>query len=123
MDIIFIDELRLNTLIGVYPREQIIAQPVEISLQIACSTKKAGDSDALGDTIDYAAVVERLRSELTHQHFHLLERLAEHIAQLLLVDFEASWVRVSIAKLGVMRGVKRAGVIIERGAAVQNANL
>lgn len=67
------------------------------------------------DTIDYATVVERLRNDLTTQHFHLLEKLAEHIASLLLADFGARWVRVSVAKLGMMRGVRRAGVIIERG--------
>ena len=44
-----------------------------------------------------------------------VEKLAEHIANLLLTDFGARWVRVSIAKIGVMRNVRRAGVIIERG--------
>jgi len=114
MDIIFIDELRIPTLIGIYPREQTIPQTIEISLQIGTSTANAGNSDDIRDTIDYAAVVERLRSDLSAQHFHLLEKLAEHVANLLLGDFGAIWVRVSIAKLGTMRGVKRTGVIIER---------
>ena len=57
---------------------------------------------------------DRLRADLAAQHFHLLEKLAEHVASLLLEDFGAIWVRVSIAKLGTMRGVKRTGVIIER---------
>ncbi|MBN8453735.1 dihydroneopterin aldolase, partial [Accumulibacter sp.] len=51
------------------------------------------------------------------RHFNLLERLAEYVATLLLEDFGATWVRVSIAKLGMMRGVARVGVVIERGAA------
>jgi 7,8-dihydroneopterin aldolase/epimerase/oxygenase len=115
MDIIFIDDLRISTLIGIYPREQSIPQTVEISLQIGTSTVGAGASDDIHDTIDYATVVERLRGDLAAQHFHLLEKLAEHIANLLLTDFGARWVRVSVAKLGMMRGVRRAGVIIERG--------
>lgn len=115
MDIIFIDELRISTLIGIYPREQTIPQTVEMSLQIGTSTVGAGASDDIHDTIDYAEVVERLRGDLASQHFHLLEKLAEHVANLLLTDFGARWVRVSIAKIGVMRGVRRAGVIIERG--------
>ena len=114
MDIIFIDELRLPTLIGIYPREQAMPQTIEISLQIGTSTANAGNSDDINDTIDYALVVERLRADLAAQHFHLLEKLAEHVSSLLLDDFGAIWVRVSIAKLGIMRGVKRAGVIIER---------
>ena len=115
MDIIFIDDFRVSTLIGIYPREQNIPQTVEISLQIGTSTVGAGASEDIPDTIDYASVVERLRKDLAAQHFHLLEKLAEHIANLLLTDFGARWVRVSVAKLGVIRGVRRAGVIIERG--------
>lgn len=115
MDIIFIDDLRLSTLIGIYPREKAIPQTVEISLQIGVSTANAGTSDDIGDTIDYAAVVDRLRTELAVRHFNLLEKLAEYVADLLLKDFGANWVRVSIAKLGMMRGVRRVGVVIERG--------
>lgn len=114
MDIIFIDELRVTTLIGIYPREQSVPQTLEISLQIGTSTANAGSSDDIHDTIDYASVVERLRGDLEQSHFHLLEKLAEYVAGLLIKDFGACWVRVSVAKLGVMRGVRRAGVIIER---------
>lgn len=117
MDIIFIESFRIDTLIGIYPREQDIPQPVEMSLRIGTSTASAGASDNIGDTIDYAKVVERLRSELLSRHFGLLEKLAEHVATLLLEDFGATWVQVSVAKLGMMRGVKRVGVVIERGSA------
>ena len=117
MDIIFIDDLRLSTLIGIYPREMTVPQLIEISLQIGTSTAGAGTSDEIGDTIDYAVVVERLRCELAARHFKLLEKLAEYVATLLLDDFGAAWVRVSIAKLGVMRDVRRIGVTIERGSA------
>ncbi len=115
MDIIFIDDLRLSTLIGIYPREKAMPQTIEMSLQIGTSTASAGSSDHIGDTINYAAAVERLRTELARQHFNLLERLAEYVAGLLLDDFGALWVRVSIAKLGIMPGVRRVGVTIERG--------
>ncbi len=114
MDIIFIDDLRIATLIGIYPRERELPQTIEISLQIGTSTANAGASDDIHDTIDYAAVVARVRSDLGTRHFGLLEKLAEYVAELLLEDFGAQWVRVSVAKLGVMRGVRRAGVIIER---------
>ena len=115
MDIIFIDDLRLSTLIGIYPREKAVPQTLEISLQIGTSTTEAGASDDIGDTIDYAVVVDRLRRELSERHFNLLETLAEYMAQLLREEFGATWVRVSIAKLGVMSGVRRVGVVIERG--------
>ena len=114
MDIIFIEELRAETWIGIYPREKAMSQTVEISLQIGVSTASAGASDDIRDTVDYAVVVERLRADLSASHFNLLEKLAEHVATYLLENFAAQWVRVSIAKLGMMPGVKRVGVIIER---------
>jgi dihydroneopterin aldolase len=117
MDIIFINDLRVSTLIGIYPREKAMPQTLEISLQIGTSTATAGASDDIRDTIDYALVVARVRAELGARHFNLLEKLAEYLATLLLEDFGATWVRVSIAKLGMLRGVQRVGVVIERGAA------
>jgi 7,8-dihydroneopterin aldolase/epimerase/oxygenase len=116
MDLIFIDELRVDTWIGIYPREKALPQTVEISLQIGASTASAGASDDIHDTIDYAVVVERLRGELGARHFNLLEKLAEYVATLLLEDFGAQWVRVSVGKLGMLHGVRRVGVIIERSA-------
>ena len=114
MDIIFIDDFRLTTLIGIYPRERVVPQTVEMSLQIGTSTAGAGASDEIGDTINYADVVEQLRADLENHHFNLLERLAEHVAAVVINDFGACWVRVSVAKLGMIRGVRRVGVCIER---------
>jgi dihydroneopterin aldolase len=114
MDIIFIEELRAETWIGIYPREKAMPQTVEISLRIGVSTASAGASDDIRDTVDYAAVVERLRDDLASSHFNLLEALAEHVASYLLETFAVHWVRISIAKLGMMPGVKRVGVVIER---------
>ena len=114
MDIIFIEELRAETWIGIYPREKAVPQTVEITLHIGVSTASAGASDDIRDTVDYAVVVERLRKDLAASHFNLLEKLTEHIATWLLENFAAQWVRVSVAKLGMMPGVKRVGVVIER---------
>lgn len=116
MDIIFIDDLRVSTRIGIYPREQALPQTIELSLRIGVSTASAGASDDIRDTIDYAEVAGRLRAELGERHFNLLEKLAEFVATLLIEEFGAPWVQVTVAKLGMMRGVRRVGVMIERGA-------
>ena len=116
MDIIFIEEMRAETWIGIYPREKAMPQTEEISLHIGVSTASAGASDDIRDTVDYAVVTERLRRHLANNHFNLLEKLAEHVATFLLEEFAAQWVRVSVAKLGMMPGVRRVGVIIERSA-------
>ncbi|OQA32456.1 MAG: Dihydroneopterin aldolase [Betaproteobacteria bacterium ADurb.Bin341] len=114
MDIIFIEELRTEARVGVHPREQALPQPIEISLEIGVNTTSAGTRDDLGDTVDYASVVARLREELTRCHFRLLETLAEHLAQLLLREFACQRVKISVAKIGILAGVRRVGVKIER---------
>lgn len=116
MDIIFIEELRAETWIGIYPREKAMPQTVVLDLSMGVSTASAGASDDIRDTIDYAVVVERLRQELAARHFNLLEKLAEFIATLILETYAAQWVRVSVAKLGILPGVRRVGVVIERSA-------
>jgi dihydroneopterin aldolase len=116
VDIIFIETLRVETVIGIYPRERALAQTIELDLRIGRSTASAGASDDIADTIDYATVVARLRKDLAATHFNLLEALAEHVATLILEEFGAAWVQVSAAKLGMMPGVRRVGICIERGS-------
>lgn len=115
MDVIFINDLRLDLLIGVYEWERKVPQTVQFDLEIALPGHQAAQSDRLADTIDYAAIVSRIETSLAENHFSLLEKLAEHVAQLLLRDFKSPWVKVSVTKLAPLPGVKRLGVTIERG--------
>ena len=115
MDTISIQELRVDTLVGFYEWERQLPQTIEINLEFAISNNGAGRSDRIRDTIDYGAVVERIRHTLAHTRFLLLERVCEHVADILLSEFKSPWVRVGAAKIGLMRGVKRLGVTIERG--------
>jgi len=114
MDIIFIREFRTDAWIGVYEWEQQRPQMLELDIDIGLDTHRAGSSDSIRDTIDYGKVVERVKSDLADAKFKLLEALAEHITQVLFTDFNADWVKVSVAKIGHMRGVKKVGVTIAR---------
>jgi len=115
MDTIFISDLRLDILVGVYDWEKKVPQKVQFDLEIGLPGRAAGPSDKLADTIDYAAVVHRIEASLAREHFSLLEKLAEHIAELIMREFKSPWVKVSVTKLGPLRNVKRLGVTIERG--------
>ena len=115
MDIIFLREIRLDARIGIYKREKTITQTVELDLDIALPDERVFSSGKVSDTIDYAVVVERIRAVLVEQHYGLVENLAEHVAQIILGEFDAPWVRVSIAKIGAQRNARRVGVVIERG--------
>lgn len=114
MDIIFIQEFRVDATVGYYEWERQMPQTIELNIEFAIPHNLAGRSDRIRDTIDYGAVVARVRDSLKQSHFILLERLCEHVSDILLQEFASPWVRVSAAKIGLMRDVRRLGVTIER---------
>jgi dihydroneopterin aldolase len=115
MDIIFIRELKVVTLIGVYEREKRVPQTLQLDIDIALPNSRACQSDNINDALDYAQVAQHIQSVLSEGHFSLLEALAEHIAQIILKDFNAPWVKVNVAKLQAIRNCKMVGISIERG--------
>jgi dihydroneopterin aldolase len=115
MDIIFLRELKIDTLIGVYEWEKRVPQTLQIDLEIALPSSLACQTDNIDDALNYADIVRRIQSDLASRHFNLLEALSEHIAQLLLNEFKAPWAKVSVAKLQAIRGSKMVGISIERG--------
>ncbi|SFW28658.1 dihydroneopterin aldolase [Nitrosovibrio sp. Nv17] len=114
MDIIFLQEFRTRALIGVYPWERSHSQIIQLDLEIAMPSNRACQTDDLVDALDYAVVVQRIETMLAEERFSLLEALAGRVARLILEEFGSPWVKVSVAKLGALRGVKRLGVCIER---------
>jgi len=116
MDTIFIRELKITTLIGIYERERHVPQTLQLDLDIALPNSRACQSDDINDALDYANVTQHIQTVLSEGHFSLVEALAEHVAQLILNDFKAPWVRVSVAKLQAIRSCKMVGICIERGS-------
>jgi 7,8-dihydroneopterin aldolase/epimerase/oxygenase len=116
MDFIFIEEMRVDAHVGIYEREKAAPQSLEISLTFGVPDEAARDDD-IAKTIDYATVIACIRTELAARHFNLLETLGEYVIALMLDEFRAPWVKISIAKIGVAKGVKRVGVQIERSRA------
>jgi dihydroneopterin aldolase len=115
VDTIFISELRLDIRVGVYDWESRVPQKAQFDLEFALPHAKAAKTGDLADTIDYAAVVARIEQSLAGTHFGLLEKLAEHVADIVVREFRSPWVKVSVAKLAPLKGVRRLGVTIERG--------
>lgn len=116
MDKIFIRDLRLEAWVGLYKHEKIAPQTIEIDVEFGLPGDAVFRTGRVGDTIDYSQVVGRLRALLEKEHFGLIETLAERIAKLIIADFGSPEVRVSITKLGVVKGAGRVGVTIERTA-------
>lgn len=105
MDQIHIRQLKLNAVIGVYPRERQAPQAVIVDLALHMDLQVAGRSDQLTDTLDYAALVARVRKAVTRSRFKLLEALAEHIAGLCLREKRIAAVDVTLAKPGALPGI------------------
>jgi dihydroneopterin aldolase len=116
MDTIFITDLRVEMLIGVYDWERKVPQTVQLDLEIGIPDASHPRSDRIRETIDYAKVIERIKASLKQDRFLLVERLAEHLAQLVMTEFKAPWVRINVSKLAVEKDVKRVGITIERGS-------
>ena len=114
MDAILIRDLRVEALIGIHKRERHVAQTVSIDLDIGLPGTTVFKSDRVADTIDYEQVALRIKALAASGHFRLVETLAERIARLLLEDFGAPWVKVSVAKIGILGNAKFVGVTIER---------
>lgn len=113
MDFIFIEGMLVDAHVGIYPRERIATQPLEINMTFGVPDA-AAERDDIADTISYDLVVDRIREVLAQKQFNLLETLGEFVVALMFDEFKAPWVRVSIAKPGVLRNVRRVGVYIER---------
>jgi len=116
MDKIFLRGLQLQAMIGIYPHERVSSRPVDIDLEFGVPGKRVFKSGDVADTIDYAAVLERIRDELARVRFGLLEEMSEAIARIVLDEFSSPWVRVTIVKTKVLGDGINVGVSIERRA-------
>lgn len=116
MDIIFLRELKVELFIGIYEWERKVPQTVQFDLEVGLPHSRACDTDRVEDTIDYGRIVARIRESVAERRFALVEALAEHVSRLIRDEFGAPWVKISVAKLGLFRGVKQLGVVIERGS-------
>jgi dihydroneopterin aldolase len=116
MDTIFISELKVQTKLGVPDWERMVPQTIILDIEIGYDLHAACQSDAIENTIDYGAVVGRIRETLAEKTFKLVEALAEHLCQLIFQEFGALAVRIKVAKPAVLPGLKALGVIIERTA-------
>jgi dihydroneopterin aldolase len=118
MDTIFINDLRIETLIGIYDWEKQMPQTIQLDIEVGLPGEHAARSGKISDTIDYARVVARVEQLFREKHFMLLEKAGDTIAEVIANEFNTPWVRLSIAKLSPLRNVKRLGVTIERGKKV-----
>jgi dihydroneopterin aldolase len=114
MDRVFIENLTVDTVIGIFDWEREIRQAVSLDLEMEFDIRKAAVSDAIEDTLDYKAVSKRLIHFIEQSEFQLVEALAEECASIILAEFPVRRVKLKLRKPGAVRGSSAVGVMIER---------
>ena len=115
MDIMYIHELEIETIIGIYDWERKQKQIVSIDLEMATDIRSSAEIDSIERALDYKAIAKRLIDFVEGSEFFLVETLAEQIAHLVLSEFDVPWLKLRLGKPGAVRGSRDVGVTIERG--------
>ena len=115
LDIIYIHELEIETVIGIYDWERKQKQIVSIDLEMATDIRSSAEIDSIERALDYKAIAKRLIDFVEGSEFFLVETLAEQISHLVLSEFDVPWLKLRLGKPGAVRGSRDVGVIIERG--------
>ena len=115
MDTIFLQDLRVETIIGIYAWERETRQIVSLDLEMATDVSRGAVTDSIDDALDYKSVAKRLLTFIGDSRFQLVETLAEHIAELVMKEFGVPWIKVTLNKPGAISGARNVGVCIERG--------
>lgn len=114
-DVVFIRGLEVDAVIGVHDWERRFRQRLVLNLELAADVRKAAASDEVADTVDYAAVAERVAEFVQASDAKLVETLAERVAELVMAEFGVPWLRLELRKPRPLSGSLVAGVVIERG--------
>ena len=115
MDIVYIRDLKVDTVIGIFDWERRIRQTVSLDLEMATDIRAAAASDSIDDALDYKAVGKRLIAFIRESEFQLVETLSEKVADIVLNEFGVAWLKLRLSKPGALRGSQDVGIIIERG--------
>ncbi len=115
MDLVYIEDLRVETVIGIYDWERQVRQVVTLDLQMGVDILPAAETDDIEHALNYKAVSDRLIMFIEGSEFLLLEAMAEQVAEILQDEFGVRWLRLKLGKPGAVPQAKTVGVQIERG--------
>lgn len=115
MDIVYIRDLRIDTIIGIFDWERQVKQQVSLDLEMAADIRQAAATDDIQYALDYKKVSKRVISLIEDSEFQLVETMAETTARIVMEEFNVPWLRLRVSKPGALRGAKDVGLIIERG--------
>ncbi len=115
MDIVYIRDLRIDTIIGIFDWERKVRQTISIDLEMATDIRSAAATDDIQFALNYKDVSQRLIRLIEDSEFELVETMAETVAKTVREEFNVPWLKMRLSKPGAIRGARDVGLIIERG--------
>lgn len=115
MDRVYITDLEIETIIGIYDWEREVKQVVALSLEMASDIQKAAETEDIQNALDYKAVSQRLIDFIEGSEFLLVETMAEQVALIVMREFSVPWLRLKVSKPNALSSATDVGVVIERG--------
>ena len=113
-DIVYIRDLNIETVIGIYDWERKIKQTVSIDVEMATDISMAAQTDDIAHALDYKSVGKRIIEFVEASQYELVETLIDKVAEIVIGEFSVSWCRIRLSKPGALRGSRDVGIIIER---------
>lgn len=114
LDKIFIRDLLVRCIVGIYPEERREKQDVIVNIILHADLTKAGQSDDIEDTVNYKTIKKEVLAMVQTSEFLLIEKLATEITRIALQDSLVQRVDVSIDKPGALRFARSVAVEISR---------
>lgn len=113
-DKIFLEDLKVPCIIGIFNWERKKTQKVLINLEFPADIRKAARHDDIRSALDYKKISKQTRRFVETSRFFLIETLAEKTAGMILREFPLAWIKVRVSKPGAIRGARNVGVEITR---------
>lgn len=114
LDRIHIRDLLLRCIVGIRDWEREAKQNVLLNITLHCDLKAAGQSDDIADTVDYVTIKKRVIDVVEGSSFHLVEALAQAVADACLEDPRVQRADVVLEKPGALRFARTVAVEISR---------
>ena len=114
MDRIYLEDLRVEAVIGIWEWERRVRQTVSLDLEMATDVRRAAATDDIEDALNYRSIAKRLSETVESSQFKLVETLAETLARIVVTEFGVPWLKLSVSKPGAIQGSRNVGIVIER---------
>lgn len=121
MDLIELRDIEINCVVGLYPNERQVPQPLRLDVAMSLDTEPAARKESLAASVDYAAIATQLRFLLQSCRFRMLETAAHALACYLLAPpapgekrAQLERVRIRLEKPEVLEGIAIPSLCIER---------